>query len=98
MTAVLHALYALLYLIELGLHMLAGEGNAAHRDHLLRLLLRNVVRTEAGYETLVRHVRTDYAGAQFVRTFLFWARHAIERGYDALAVNGYEARVGRIRT
>lgn len=94
MTAVLHAQYSFIYIVELDLRMLAAERDPAARDHILQLLLRNVVRMEAGYETLARNIRTDDAGAPFVDTFLAWARRAIDAGYDALNTNGYETRIG----
>jgi hypothetical protein len=94
MTAVLHAQYSFIYIVELDLRMLAGELDPLQRDRILQLLMRNVVRMEAGYETLARDVRTDAAGARFVEAFLAWARSAIERGYAALNTNGYETRIG----
>lgn len=93
MTAVLHAQYSFIYVVELDLRMLAGETDPVVRDQILQLLLRNVVRMEAGYETLARNVRTDAFGAAFVDAFLQWARRAIDRGYDALNENGYETRM-----
>lgn len=94
MTAVLHAQYSFIYIVELDLRMLAGESDPPTRDRILQLLMRNVVRMEAGHETLARSVRTDAAGAPFMGAFLAWSRRAIEAGYDALDRNGYETRIG----
>jgi HEXXH motif-containing protein len=94
MTAVLHAQYSFIHVVELDLRMLAGEGEPRARDHILQLLLRNVVRMEAGHETLARNVRTDADGARFIDAFLAWSRRAIENGFDTLDRNGYETRVG----
>lgn len=94
MTAILHAQYSFIYIVELDLRMLAAEDDPATRDRILQLLLRNVVRMDAGYETLARNVRTDAAGARFVGAFLAWARRALELGYQALNTNGYETRIG----
>lgn len=93
MTAVLHAQYSFIYIVELDLRMLEGESDPAVRDHILQLLMRNVVRMEAGYETLARNIRTDSSGAPFIEAFLAWARRAIERGYAVLNANGYETEV-----
>lgn len=93
MTAVLHAQYSFIYVIELDLHMLATEEDERMRHHILQLLLRNVVRMEAGHETLARNVRTDDDGARFLDAFLTWSRRAIAAGYDALDANGYETRI-----
>lgn len=94
MTAVLHAQYSFIYVVELDLRMLAGERDPLVRDHILQLLMRNVVRMEAGHETLARNVRTDAAGALFLDAFLAWSRRAIDHGYEALNNNSYETRIG----
>ncbi|HEV7426510.1 MAG TPA: HEXXH motif-containing putative peptide modification protein [Thermoanaerobaculia bacterium] len=94
MTAVLHAQYSFIYIVELDLRMLAAENDPIVRDHILQLLMRNVMRMEAGYETLARNIRTDAAGECFLDAFLAWARRAIDAGYDALDANGYETRMG----
>src|SRR5205807_5202222 len=44
MTSVLHALYSLLYVVELDLRLIAVEADSPVREHLLRLLRRNVDR------------------------------------------------------
>lgn len=93
MTAVLHAEYSFIHVVELDLRMLEGERDPMARDHILQLLMRNVVRMEAGYPTLADNVRTDAHGERFIGAFLQWARRAIERGYDALDANGYETRL-----
>jgi HEXXH motif-containing protein len=90
MTAVLHAQYSFIYVVELDLRMLAAEPDPMTRHRMLQLLMRNVVRMEAGYETLAANVRTDREGAVFIDAFLAWARRAIAQGYDTLNANGYE--------
>ncbi|HET8774974.1 MAG TPA: HEXXH motif-containing putative peptide modification protein [Thermoanaerobaculia bacterium] len=94
MTAVLHAQYSFIYIVELDLRMLAEERDPAIRERMLQLLMRNVVRMEAGHDTLARNVRTDDAGARFLDAFLAWSLRAIEAGYDTLDRNGYETRIG----
>jgi HEXXH motif-containing protein len=64
MTAVLHAQYSFIHVVELDLRMLEKESDAMARDHILQLLMRNVVRMEAGHETLAPNVRTDAYGAR----------------------------------
>jgi hypothetical protein len=96
MTSVLHALYSLLYVVELDLRLIAAEADPAVREHLLRLLRRNVARAESGCQTVARHIRTDAAGAEFTRGLLRWAHRAIERGYLALDGHGFETRVGTL--
>ncbi len=96
MTSVLHALYSLLYVVELDLRMFAAEADPAVRERMLRLLRRNVARAESGCETVARNIRTDAAGAQFIRALLRWARRAIERGYVALDGHGFDTRVGTL--
>ncbi|MEO8379481.1 MAG: HEXXH motif-containing putative peptide modification protein [Acidobacteriota bacterium] len=93
MTAVLHAQYSFIYIVELDLRMLEQERDPMVRDHILQLLMRNVVRMEAGYETLARNIRTDAEGAPFLEAFLTWARRAIEKGYATLNANGYETEI-----
>ena len=93
MTAVFHAEYSFIYVTELDIRMLEAERDELSRHHLLQLLMRNVVRMEAGYETLIRHLQTDADGAVFTRAFLDWARRAIERGHQLLNENGYETRL-----
>jgi HEXXH motif-containing protein len=93
MTAVLHAQYSFIYVVELDLRMLAAERDPMLRHRILQLLLRNVVRMEAGFETLASNIRTDRDGAAFMDSFLAWARSAIDRGYEALNANGYETRI-----
>jgi hypothetical protein len=73
--------------------MLEAESDELSRQHILQLLMRNVVRMEAGYETLSRNLQTDDAGDIFARAFLRWAERAIERGYQLLNKNGYETRL-----
>ncbi len=94
MTVLLHTFYALLYLIELDLQILEAEADPVVRDHILRILQRNVVRMEAGFRTVARHIRTDHAGAQFICSFFSWAHSAIDRAHDALFGDGYETRTG----
>jgi hypothetical protein len=91
--ALLHDQYALAYVVELDLRMLAAESDAVARDQILQLLLRNVVRLEAGSETLAQDIRTDPEGARFSEAFFAWTRRALEDGYDALDQNGYETRI-----
>lgn len=93
MTAVFHAEYSFIYVTELDIRMLEAEHNEMSRHHILQLLMRNVVRMGAGYETLIRYMQTDDAGAIFVEAFLRWAERAIERGYQLLNDNGYETRL-----
>jgi HEXXH motif-containing protein len=92
MTAVLHAQYSFIHVIQLDLFMLAGEDDLRARHHILQLLLRNVVRLEPGHATLAAHARTDAEGAPFLAGFLAWSRRALDAGYAALNANGYETR------
>lgn len=94
MTAVLHAQYAFIHVVELDLRMLAAENDPIVRDRILQLLLRNVVRMEVGHATLAASVLTDTAGAPFIGACLAWARRSMDSGYDALDRNGYETRIG----
>jgi hypothetical protein len=96
MTSVLHALYSLLYVVELDLRMFAAEADPAVREHLLRVLRRNVARAESGCETVAGHIRTDAAGARFIHGLLHWAHRAIERGYLALDGHGFDTRAGTL--
>lgn len=93
MTAVFHAEYSFIYVTELDIRMLAAESDDLSRQHILQLLMRNVVRMEAGYETLKRGLQTDAAGDVFAGAFLHWAKRTIEHGYQLLNENGYETRL-----
>jgi HEXXH motif-containing protein len=93
MTAVLHAEYSFIYVTQLDIRMLEAETDEASRDQILQLLMRNVVRMEAGYDTLARNIKTDRAGAAFIEAFLGWAGRVIERGYVLLNENGYETKL-----
>ena len=90
MPAVFHAEYSFIYVTELDMRMLAAEIDETTRQQILQLLMRNVVRVEAGYETIARHIETDTAGALFVEAFLSWAASTIAKGYRLLNENGYE--------
>lgn len=93
MTAVLHAEYSFIHVTELDIRMLESEDDEETRQQMLQLLMRNVVRMEAGYDTLARHVETDASGSVFIEAFLTWAGSAINRAYTILGGNGYETRL-----
>jgi HEXXH motif-containing protein len=77
MTALLHAHYSFMHVLELDLRMLDGEEDPGRRRDIVTLLRRNAVRLAESGETIRRHADTDEAGAPFVGELLRWTDEAL---------------------
>ena len=77
MTAVLHAQYSFMHVLQLDLEMLAHEDDPAVRDDIKSLVARNAPRMAKGLDTLRRELRTDAAGAAFCDGFFAWCDAAL---------------------
>lgn len=80
MTAVLHAQYAFIHVVQLDLMMLETEEDAERRADIVVLLGRNVPRMEAGAETIRRHATVDADGEVFMEAFMAWSDRVIAAG------------------
>ena len=85
MTAVLHAQYSFMHVLQLDLEMLAKEDDPAVRRDIGKLLARNAPRMARGLATLRRELRTDEEGAAFCEGFFDWCETALERSRQILA-------------
>ncbi len=85
MTAVLHALYSFLHVLQLDLLLLKQETDAAVRDDLLALIGRNLPRIEDGIGEVRRNIRVDEAGAGFLEGLTAWSAAVIAEARDVLA-------------
>ena len=80
MTAVFHAMYALTYMAELDLRIIAGEPNGGRMGRLLRRLGTNLGRLEEGREVLRTSLRLDQAGEAFAAPYHAWVDDVLRRG------------------
>ena len=85
MTAVLHAQYSFMHILQLDLEMLRQEGDADVRRDIKSLLARNVPRMTKGLATLRRDIQCDEAGAKFCEGFFGWCETALASSRAALA-------------
>lgn len=77
MTAVLHAQYSFMHVLQLDLEMLSREDDRAVADDMRTLVARNAPRMASGLATLRRELRTDPAGAAFCEGFFGWCETAL---------------------
>lgn len=82
MTAVVHGVYAFMYVTALNLEALDAEPAGERRDRILERLAVNVKRIDQGRDELRRHLRTDAHGERFFAGFHRWLDELILRGRD----------------
>lgn len=80
MTALLHAHYSFLHVIELDLAMLRGESDPGRRADIATLLGRNVPRVAESGRSIGRHATVDKPGARFISALLEWTADALTEG------------------
>lgn len=80
MTALLHAHYSFLHVIELDLAMLRAERDPARRGDIATLLARNVPRVAQSGESIERHALVDEPGARFISALLEWTAEVLAQG------------------
>jgi HEXXH motif-containing protein len=80
MTALLHAHYSFLHVIELDLAMLRGESDPGWRADIITLLRRNVPRVAESGRTIERYAIVDEPGARFISALLDWTTAALAEG------------------
>jgi hypothetical protein len=80
MTALLHAHYSFLHVIELDLAMLRGESDPVRRADIAALLGRNVPRVAESGQSIERHAIVDEPGARFISALLEWTMDALTEG------------------
>lgn len=84
MTAVLHAQYSFMHVLQLDLEMLSQEDDPVVRDDIRSLIARNAPRMAKGLATLRRELRTDAAGAEFCDGFFGWCDAALRASRDVV--------------
>ncbi|PVX29356.1 aKG-HExxH-type peptide beta-hydroxylase [Sphingomonas pokkalii] len=84
MTALLHAHYSFVHVIELDLAMLRADSDPARRADILTLLGRNVPRVAESGESIERHAMLDEPGERFIAALLDWTAAALAEGEKAL--------------
>jgi len=72
MTAVLHAQYSFVHVLQLNLKMFEAESDVATRTAIRKLIDRNAVRMQAGRDTIAKHARLDREGEAFVGGLVDW--------------------------
>jgi HEXXH motif-containing protein len=80
MSAVFHAEYSFIYVTALDIRMIELETADDKKANLLKLLARNVIRMEEGFDTIWKNIKVDHDGRKFVDSFLRWAEQIIYRG------------------
>lgn len=85
MTAVFHAVYSFMHVVELDLRMLDHEVDPALRRRIVDLLARNVPRVRAGLAVIEEAITLDRSGEAFVDGFLAWARRSLGEGERRLS-------------
>ena len=84
MTAVLHAQYSFIHVLQLDILMLETEPDEQTRSHIHRLIARNVPRMDAGRDIVARFMRMDRDGEDFMAAFLGWTGEVLKRGHELL--------------
>ncbi len=85
MTAVLHAQYSFMHVLQLDLKMLSQEDvDPVVRDDIRSLIARNAPRMAKGLATLRRELRTDAAGAEFCDGFFGWCDATLKASRDVV--------------
>jgi hypothetical protein len=84
MTAVLHAQYSFIHVLQLDTLMLETEPDEQTRSHIHRLIARNVPRMDAGRDIVARFMRMDRDGEDFMAAFLGWTEEVLKRGHELL--------------
>ena len=95
MTAVLHAMYALTYMTELDLRIIAGEPDGSRMPKLLRRLGTNLGRLEEGRAVLQSSMRLDAEGEAFAAPYHAWVEDIVERGRQVRSSVPVEAVMNR---
>lgn len=85
MSALLHAQYSFIHVIQLNLFILKNDKAAHHRENLAHLLERNVTRMEQSHQILADHATLDDNGKSFMAPFMEWSSEMIEQGKQALS-------------
>lgn len=80
MTAVFHAEYSFIYVIQLYLMLLAADPEEATRRYLLSLLRNLMPRMEEGFQVIAANIQVDSIGRPFVEGFMDWAGRALAEG------------------
>lgn len=83
MTAVLHGVYAFLYVVALDLHILAAETDAEVLPRMINRLTGNVKKLEKGLPEVRDNIRVDAEGEGFVDGLYRWAEALIREGNEA---------------
>lgn len=100
LTALLHALYSFLHVLELDLRLLEAEREADRRRDLHKLLTRNAPRVAEMTATLRAAARSDRDGEAFLAALLEWAEEALRSALDLLALgpnvsdDSWESEIG----
>lgn len=89
MTAVFHAEYSFIHVLQLDLRIFQVSADPIRRDKILQLAARNVVRMEYGLKTIERFIETDSDGTLFVGAFVAWARRTIDAANELLSHSPY---------
>ena len=84
MTAVLHAQYSFMHVLQLDLEMLGQERDPQVRRDIKSLISRNAPRMAQGLATLRAEIRTDQPGSAFCEGFFSWCETALEMSRAAL--------------
>jgi ADP-heptose:LPS heptosyltransferase len=80
MTAVLHAEYSYVHVTAFDIHLVEMERDHVRREALQRVLRRNLLRIQEGYETICQHFEPGEHGREFMEGFSGWIRKTIESG------------------
>jgi len=84
MTALLHAHYSFLHVIELDLALLRAESDPVRRTGIVTLLGRNMPRVAESGRSIERHAMPDETGKDFIAAVLAWTAEALAEGETIL--------------
>ncbi len=84
LTAVLHEAYSYVHVTALDIELLRAERDEQRRPVLTEVLARNLMRIEAGHNTLQKHFRAGQHGQEFMAGFFDWTERTIESARDML--------------
>ena len=94
MTALVHGVYAYLYVTRLDLEVLAAEPAGPRRQRIVARLRTNVDRIEAGLAEMRPHLQVDSEGRAFFEGLYAWAEELVEEGERAARVPARSTRSG----
>src|SRR6185295_9852542 len=78
LTAVLHEVYSYVHVAALDIAILRAERDQQRRAVLTEVLARNLVRIEAGHNTLQKHFRPGEHGQEFMAGLFDWTERIID--------------------